>query len=82
MLVQGFLMIDFIPDVLFPGLRIDNLVNVLYQSGKIKILLGQIHFPVLYLGHIQYVIDQGQQVPGRGINLPETVLHALNVPCL
>ena len=51
-------MVYLIPDPLFPGLGIDDLIDLPDQLREIKILAGQIHFPGLDFGHVQYIVDQ------------------------
>ena len=57
-------MMDLVVNSAFQGLREYNRIQFGNHFNKIKGLIGKSHLPCLYLGHIQDIVDQGQQISG------------------
>ena len=78
-LLQRLAVVNHIPDLPLLRLGIYNLIHLVHQLRKIKVFVGQLHFPGLNLRHIQDIINQGEQVPGGGVNFAEAILDASSV---
>ena len=78
-LLQRLAVVNHILNLPLFRLGIYNLIHLVHQLRKIKVFVGQLHFPGLNLRHIQDIINQGEQVPGGGVNFAEAILDASSV---
>ena len=68
-------MTHLIANLPFQRLRIDNLVDLLHKCREIEEVMSDLHLIRLNPGHIQNVVDQGEEILGRGVNLLKTVFY-------
>ena len=75
-MLNGLFIVQFKMQPLIHRLGINNRYNLINKLHKIEFFPGNGHFARFYFGHIQYIIDKGEQITGGGVNFAEAVLYS------
>ena len=57
-------------------LPLDDAAAGVQQFAQVKVGVQHLHGAAFHLGHVQHIVDEGQQVAGRTAHLDQAVFHA------